>query len=140
VEVEMAKESKELEVQEQELAQTGEYERLSPRTTFIPRADIYETDEDVVVIVDMPGGNEDSIDITLENYILSITGKSTFEAPEGYSQIFSEYETGDYERSFRITDQIDRQKIDASYKDGVLFLTLPKAEKAKAQKINITTG
>ena len=136
----MTKETKELEVQEQELAQTGEYERLSPRTTFIPRADIYETDEDVVVIVDMPGGSEDSIDITLENNILSINGKSTFDAPEGYSEVFSEYETGDYERSFRITDQIDRKKIDASYKNGVLFLVLPKAEQAKAQKINVTSG
>lgn len=136
----MAKENKELEVQEQELAQTGEFERLSPRTTFIPRADIYETEEDVVVILDMPGGSEDSIDITLENNVLAISGKSTFESPEGYSEVFREYETGDYERSFRITDQIDRQKIDASYKDGVLFLTLPKAERAKAQKISITAG
>ena len=136
----MAKENKELEVQEQELAQTDEYERLSPRTTFIPRADIYETDEEVVVIVDMPGGNGDSIDITLENNILAINGRSTFEAPEGYSEIFSEYETGDYERSFRVTDQIDRGKIDASFKDGVLYLTLPKAEQAKAKKINITAG
>lgn len=134
----MADKKKDLEVQGQELAQTGEYERLSPRTTFIPRADISETDEKVLVIVDMPGGNEDTIDITLENNILSITGKSTFEAPEGYSLVFNEYESGDYERSFRITDQIDRQKIDALYKDGVLYLTLPKAEKAKAQKIKIS--
>lgn len=136
----MATENKELEVQKQELVQNGEFERLSPKTTFVPRADIYETEEDVVVILDMPGGNQDSIDITLENNILSITGESTFEAPEGYSEVFSEYETGDYERSFRITDQIDRQKIDATYKDGVLFLTLPKAEKAKAQKISINAG
>jgi HSP20 family molecular chaperone IbpA len=136
----MAKDNKELEVQEQELVQTGEFERLSPRTTFIPRADIYETDEEVVVILDMPGGSEDSIDITLENNVLAISGKSTFESPEGYSEVFREYETGDYERSFRITDQIDRQKIDASYKDGVLFLTLPKAERAKAQKISIKAG
>lgn len=136
----MADKKKDLEVQGQELAQTGEYERLSPRTTFIPRADISETDEKVLVIVDMPGGNEDTIDITLENNILSITGKSTFEAPEGYSLVFNEYESGDYERSFRITDQIDRQKIDALYKDGVLYLTLPKAEKAKAQKIKISAG
>lgn len=136
----MATENKELEVQKQELVQNGEFERLSPKTTFVPRADIYETDEDVVVILDMPGGNQDSIDITLENNILSITGESTFEAPEGYSEVFSEYETGDYERSFRITDQIDRQKIDATYKDGVLFLTLPKADKAKAQKISINAG
>jgi HSP20 family molecular chaperone IbpA len=136
----MAKKDKELEVQDQELAQTGEYERLSPRTTFIPRADIYDTNENVVVILDMPGGNEESIDITLENNILSINGKSTFEAPDGYSLVFNEYETGDFERSFRITDQIDREKVDAIYKDGVLHLTLPKAEQAKAKKISITTG
>jgi len=136
----MAKKTKDLELQEQELAQTGDYERMSPRTTFIPRADIYETDQNVVVIVDMPGANEDSIDIMLEENTLVIDGKSTFDAPDGYSLVFAEFEAGDYERKFRITDQIDREKIDATYKDGVLRLTLPKAEQAKARKISVTAG
>ena len=136
----MAKKTKDLELQEQELAQTGDYERMSPRTTFIPRADIYETDQNVVVIVDMPGANEDSIDIMLEENTLVIDGKSTFDAPDGYSLVFAEFEAGDYERKFRITDQIDRENIDATYKDGVLRLTLPKAEQAKARKISVTAG
>ncbi len=136
----MSDETKSLDVQEQELAQTGDYERMSPRTTFVPRADIYETDEDVTIIVEMPGVSEDSIEISLEKNILAINAKSTFEAPDGYTLAFAEYEAGDYERSFRITDQINRDKIDASFKAGVLSLILPKAEKAKVQKITVKPG
>ncbi|HDD61971.1 MAG TPA: Hsp20/alpha crystallin family protein [Chloroflexi bacterium] len=113
---------------------------MSPRTTFVPRADIYETDEDVTIIVEMPGVSEDSIEISLEKNILAINAKSTFEAPDGYTLAFAEYEAGDYERSFRITDQINRDKIDASFKAGVLSLILPKAEKAKVQKITVKPG
>jgi HSP20 family protein len=134
----MAEDTKALEVQEQEVAQTDGTERISPKTTFVPRADIYETDENVVVIVDMPGVSDDTIDVTLEKNILAIRGSSIHENPEGYSLAFSEYEVGDYERSFRLTDQINREGIEANYRDGVLSLTLPKAEQAKARKIGVT--
>ncbi len=65
---------------------------------------------------------------------------SSHGAPEGYSLSFAEFQAGDYERSFRLTDQIDRDRIEAVYADGVLKLTLPKAEKAKAKKISVKTG
>lgn len=136
----MTEGTKALEVQEPELAQIEGTERMRAKTTYIPRTDIYETDESVVLILDMPGMSEESIDITLENNILAITGNSMEIAPEGYALVFAEYEPGDFERSFRLTDQIDRDGIQAAYRDGVLSLTLPKAEKAKARKIQITTG
>ena len=136
----MTEGTKALEVQQPELAQIEGTERMRARTTYTPRTDIYETDENVVLMVDMPGVSEDSIDITLENNILAITGNSMDIAPEGYGLVFAEYEPGDFERSFRLTDQINRDGIQAAYRDGVLSLTLPKAEKAKARKIKITTG
>jgi HSP20 family molecular chaperone IbpA len=136
----MTEETKAMEVQEQEMVPESDTERMRDRTCFVPRADVYETEENVFVVVDMPGVGEDSIDITLENNILTINGNSTLDTPEGYSLAFAEYEPGDYERSFRLTDRINREGIQATYKDGVLRLVLPKAEEAKVRKISVTTG
>ena len=136
----MTEETKAMQVQEQELAQPEGSERMRERTTFVPRADIYETEEAVVVTVDMPGANEDTIDITLEKNVLTINGDSTHGTPDGYALAFAEFEVGDYERSFRLTDQISREGIEALYRDGVLKLTLPKAEEAKARKIDVISG
>ncbi len=133
----MTEETNAMEVQEQELVQADGTERMRTRSVFVPQADIYETMEDVVVTVDMPGLTEDDIDITLEKNILTITGISSQNVPDGYSLAFAEYEPGDYERSFRLTDQINREGIQAVYKDGVLKLTLPKAEEVKPRKISV---
>jgi HSP20 family molecular chaperone IbpA len=136
----MAEKNKAMEVQKQEELQIEGTERMRARATFIPRSDIYETEEHVVVTVDVPGVNENDIDITMEKNILTINAMSSHGAPEGYSLSFAEFQAGDYERSFRLTDQIDRDRIEAVYADGVLKLTLPKAEKAKAKKISVKTG
>lgn len=136
----MSEETKAMQVQEQELVQTNGAERTRERATFVPRADIYETDENVVVTVDMPGASEETIDISLEKNILTINAVSTHGAPDGYALAFAEFEAGDYERSFRLTDRIDREAIEAVYQDGVLKLILPKAEEAKARKISVKTG
>jgi HSP20 family protein len=136
----MSEESKDMVFQDQEMIPNEETERMREGSCFVPRADIFETDENVVVVVDMPGVSGDAIDITLEKNVLTITGSTYLNAPEEYSLAFAEYEPGDFERSFRLTDQIDRDSIQAAYKDGVLRLELPKAEKAKARKIDIKTG
>lgn len=136
----MTEETKALEVQEQELAEIQGTERMRARTTFIPRTDIFETTEAVMLMVDLPGVQEENIEITLENNILAITANSLDIAPEGYGLVFAEYEPGDFERSFRLTDQINRDGIEAEYREGVLYLTLPKAEEAKVRKIAISTG
>ncbi len=136
----MTSETKAMEVQEQEMVPESGTERIRDRTCFVPRADVYETEENVFVVVDMPGVGEENIDITLENNILTINGNSNLEIPDGYSLAFAEFEPGDYERSFRLTDRIDRDGIQATYKDGVLSLNLPKAEEAKVRKISVTTA
>jgi HSP20 family protein len=135
----MTEESKTMQVQDQEMVESDGTERMRARATFIPRADIYETDDNVVVTVDIPGASQDTINITLEKNILKITGNSTHGNPDGYALAFAEFEAGDYERSFRLTDQINQDAIEALYKDGVLKLTLPKAEAAKARKISVKT-
>ncbi len=132
-------ENKEMEVREQEVVQDGT-ERTRECRCYIPRADIYEYDENIVVLMDMPGINENAIEITLEKNILNIKGLAQIEDYPNYSLTFSEYETGDFERSFRISDTIDRNHIEARYTDGVLRLVLPRAEQAKSKKIAVKVG
>lgn len=133
----MAKETKALEVQEQEQLPVEQSERMRECPCFIPRSDIMETEDQYLLALDMPGVEEGSIDITLEKQVLTISGQTVQEAPEGYSLAHTEFRNGDYERSFRITDAIDRDAIEAVFQDGVLRLMLPKAEEAKARKISV---
>jgi HSP20 family molecular chaperone IbpA len=133
----MTKKSKAMQVQEQEMVQSNGTERIHARPIFIPRSDIYETEDHVVVTLDMPGTSEDSIDVTLEKNILTINANSTHGAPDGFDLAFAEFQTGDYERSFRLTEQINRDDIKALYENGLLKLTLPKTEVAKPKKISV---
>ena len=87
--------------------------------------------------VDLPGVSEDSVEITLEKNVLLINGYVESVDPEGYSLAFAEYEVGDFERSFRISNEIDREKINATIKHGVLTLELLKADVAKSRKIKV---
>ena len=110
-------------------------ERTRQRRVYIPRADIYETPDDVVVIVDVPGVDEKSVDITLEKNVLTINAYPADIQPEGYSQVYAEFGMGDYQRRFVISSEIDQGKIEASVRNGVLHLRLPKAGPAKTRKI-----
>jgi HSP20 family molecular chaperone IbpA len=132
----MMTKSKEMEIQEQETVQE-DTERTRECRCFIPRTDIYEINDEIILTLDMPGINENAIEITLEKNILNVKGYAQIEDSEDYSLTFSEYEVGDYERSFRVSDEIAKDKIDAVYQDGVLRMTLPKAEQAKARKIAV---
>ncbi len=124
----MAEETKELQIQDtekQEVAESGA-ERTRDRLAFVPRVDIYETDETIVVVADMPGIDENSVDITLEKNVLTINGYVEPVQPENYSLAYAEYRVGDYERSFTLSNEIDQDNIEATLKDGVLTLHLPK--------------
>ncbi|WID99250.1 Hsp20/alpha crystallin family protein [Bosea vestrisii] len=110
------------------------------RQVFVPRADIYETTDQVALLVDMPGVASDGVDITLEKRTLAIRGYAANQLRESYRQIYAEYGAGDYERVFTLSEDIDRDGIEASQKDGVLRLVLPKAAPAKARKIELKTA
>lgn len=125
--------------EKQEVAEIGA-ERTRDRLAFVPRADIYETDEAITVVADMPGVDETTLDITLENNVLSINGYVELVPPEGYSLTYAEYRVGDYQRAFTLSDQIDRNGIEAIIKDGVLRLCLPKITEAKKRKIAVKVG
>ena len=135
----MTEKEKAMEVQEQELVQE-ESERTRDCRCFVPRADIFELEDQISVVLDMPGINENAIEITLEKNILNVKGFSQVEDHGEYSRVWREYEAGDYERSFKVSNAIDQANIEANYNNGVLRLTLPKAEEAKARKIAVKVG
>ena len=112
-------------------------ERTRTRRVYAPRTDIYETDQALVLVADMPGVLPDGLDITLERRELTVRGRTGDYAPEGYSPVYREYESGDYERTFVLSDEIDADKIEARLRDGVLHLTLPKAGPAQAKRIQV---
>ena len=110
----MAKKDHAMEVQEQEEVPVDEMERTRSCRSFVPRADIYETDKEIIVLADVPGANEKTVDVTLEKNVLSITAYVEPAIPSGFDVAYAEYEEGDYQRSFRLSDEIDRDKIEAT--------------------------
>lgn len=116
--------------------QSGEHTRS--RRVFVPRADVYETQDTIVVLADMPGVNETSIDVTLEKNVLTIQGFTSPQAELGLRLIYSESPEGNYRRVFLLSEEVDRDTIQATVKNGVLKLTLPKSAKARARKIAVT--
>ena len=135
----MAKKTQAMEIQHQENAPTEEMERTRARRCFVPKADIYETDHEIIVLADIPGADEKKVDITLEKNILSISATIEPVRTNGYELTYAEYEEGDFQRSFRLSDEIDRDRIEAAVRDGVLQLRLPKAQGAAARKITVQT-
>jgi HSP20 family protein len=109
--------------------------------SWTPRADIYETEDHVVVQLDIPGVDADSIDIQCEKGMLSLKGERPFngsDAERKYYRVENVY--GPFERYFEIPRTLDVNKVEAKYSDGVLKLVFPKAEEAKPKKIEISLG
>lgn len=113
-------------------------ERTRERPVFAPRTDIYETEDAVVLVADMPGVDEKSLDVTLERSTLTITGRTQDGVPEGYRLAYAEFERGDYQRSFALSAHADPNAIHASIKDGVLRVRVPKTKPA-LKKIPVTS-
>lgn len=113
----------------------GEATRMA--NIYAPATDIFETQDHVVLVADMPGVAPDGVDISLERRVLTIRGRAAAHAHDGYRRAYQEYGEGDYERVFTLSEEIDRDKIEAEHKNGVLTLRMPKAESAKTKKISV---
>jgi HSP20 family molecular chaperone IbpA len=124
-------------VKRQEMEKVERIERVRTAKLFNPDVDIVERKNDIVVIADMPGIDEASVDITLENNVLSIYGKLDWDVPEKLKLIHGEYGIGDYQRVFTLSEDVNRDKIEATVNNGVLKIVLPKAEVAKTKKIAV---
>jgi HSP20 family protein len=112
-------------------------EHVRNRRVFAPHSDIYETKDCIFVLADMPGVDEQSVDITLEKNVLTIQGFTGLQAEDGMNLIYCECPEGNYRRVFLLSEEVDREGIQATVKNGVLKLVLPKSPKAMARKIAV---
>lgn len=99
-----------------------------PITRLTPSVDVFERKDEFVVMADLPGVNDKGLDVTLDSDLLTITGKTAEDTHSAHV----------YERSFTLGNRVDKEGIKAAIADGVLTLSFPYAEEAKARKIPIT--
>jgi len=136
----MTENTKTMEVEKEEVTSAEGTERTRECACFVPRADIYEVDDQIVIVADVPGVDENAVEIMLEKNVLTINAYVEPVEMEGFASVFAEYEVGDYQRSFKLSNEIDSDKIRATIKDGVLRLYLPKAAAAQTRKISVKAG
>lgn len=130
--------AQELKIQEKKAVQPNG-EATKTDTYFAPHVDIFETEQDVVVLADIPGVAPESIDLALEDNILTIQAQR--EAVKHLGRlILEEYETGHYLRRFTVAETIDQDRIEASLVNGVLKVRLPKFGPAQPKKIEVKIG
>ena len=127
--------------QELEVQQKRELEKKDeptvPARVFLPNTDIFETEDALTVVMEMPGVNREHADITVEDDVLSVAGRIDFSKYEKMQPVYTEYNVGHFSRAFTLSDKIDQHQITAQLADGVLTLTLKKAKEAMPRKIAI---
>jgi HSP20 family molecular chaperone IbpA len=126
----------ELQVQQKRELEKRE-ETTVPARVFMPTADIYETDDALTVILEVPGVDKNNVDVRVENDLLTVEGRLDFSKYRGLQPLYTEYNIGNYARSFRLSSKVDQSKIAAELRDGVLSLKLPKVEEAKPRTIRV---
>lgn len=112
----------------------------APRRTTRPKADIYETAESWLLVMDLPGVDESAADISLEKHVLTIKADVDDTVPEGFDRVHTEFLPRRFERSFRVPEDIDASAIEATVKNGVLRLTLPKSKAAQPLRVTVKAG
>ncbi len=109
-----------------------------PNVSWSPSIDLEETKNDYIIHAELPGMNKKDIDISIENDVLTISGEKKERVQTKDSNcLISEIASGNFSRSFRLPSQIDPDKIEAKWENGVLVVKIPKSEVAKSRKIEI---
>lgn len=126
----------ELQVQQKRELEAKQEATTSART-YIPGGDIFEADQTLSVVLEMPGVDKSNVDVSVEAGVLIVEGRVDFSKYEGLRPVYTEYNVGHYRRTFSLSNKIDQSGIVAEMKDGVLMVSLPKAEEAKARRIAV---
>lgn len=116
----------------------GEAKPMQAEEVYLPATDIYERDDAIVLVADMPGVAEQDVDVHVENHVLTIQGAPAAAASSG-EVLYAEFRPGRFERAFTLSNDIDSAAIQARMKNGVLTVELPKSAKARARKIEVLT-
>ena len=112
-------------------------ERTVPGRFYVPQADVYETEEALTVVMEMPGVDRKDVGVELKEGVLRVEGRIDFSKYSGMEPVYTEYNVGHYGRSFTLSDRVDQERIAAQLEDGVLTLTLPKTAEARPRRIAI---
>jgi HSP20 family molecular chaperone IbpA len=128
-------EKKEVTNQESKAVQQSETER-----PILPAVDIFEDSTGITLQADMPGVSKERLDIQIDNDALSIEGKADIPMPPGMEAIHADIRSTRYQRSFSLSRELDGDKVEASLKDGVLTLRIPKRERYQPRKIEVSVG
>jgi HSP20 family protein len=127
--------------QELQVQQKRELEKKQeatvPDRVYVPHTDIFETQQELTIVAEMPGVEKAKVEISVEDGVLTLQGQIDFSKYHDLRPVYTEYNVGHYRRSFSVSNRIDQGRISAEMSDGVLTLVLPKAEKAKPRRISI---
>jgi HSP20 family protein len=104
---------------------------------WTPALDLYQNNDNIVAVVELPGMRKEDIEISLQDGMLTISGERKEEYGKEDGATRSERSTGKFRRSITLPTRVDANKVNATYKDGILTVTLPKAEEAKPKQIQI---
>jgi HSP20 family protein len=133
-------ENTEIAAAEKREVDTHVHQELRSGNWFVPATDIYETPEQVLLVLDMPGVCPECAHVNIVDDELVITGHVTHGEDEDDYVLYREYDVGHYHRHFGLVEAIDRSGIDAVMSDGVLTVTMPKVEEVKPRRIPIKVG
>lgn len=116
---------------------TGRAERIARRRVATPAVDIAERAEGVVVRADLPGVKPEGVEVVVDRDVLTLKGRSSLEAPEGLPWVHREFAAVDYERTFTLGRDVDREGVRATLANGVLEVFLPKVTAARARRVEV---
>jgi len=128
--------SQALEVQEKKELVAKE-EKTVPSRYYVPTTDIFETEDALTVVMEIPGVAKEAVNVNIENNVLRVEAQIDHSKYEGMEPLYTEYNVGHFARSFTLSSKIDQQQISAQLDDGVLTLTLKKAKEALPRRIAI---
>ena len=112
-------------------------EKTIPARYYVPPTDIFETEDALTVVMELPGVEKQAIDVNVENDVLRVNARLDFTKYEGLEPLYTEYNIGHFARSFTLSNKVDQQQITAQLNDGVLTLTLKKAKEALPRRIAV---
>jgi HSP20 family protein len=131
----MAK-SQDLEVQEKKELVSKD-EKTAPARYYMPPTDIFETENALTVVMELPGVEKQAINVNVENDVLRVDARIDFGKYEGLDPLYTEYSVGHFARSFTLSNKIDQEQISAQLNDGVLTLSLKKVKEAPPRQIAV---
>ena len=108
--------------------------------TVLPAVDIFEDEDKITILADMPGVKKDGLSLQLEGDVLSVEGIVSIELPEKLVPLYNEFGGERFARSFTLSHELDASRIDAKLNEGVLTVFIPKAEALRARKIDVKFG